>query len=575
MAAAATALLTAAALAPGQDRYGPEPISADGLRGIYGFEIEHEGREPERFGRTIDSAGDLNNDGAADFVVTAFEGFAGSQAAYVFFGRPGGGFPDLTTVPTQDFDGFAIVNDRTISRTSIRFARTIGDLNADGVDDLFVSADGSRLGYVLYGRPNGQYPKIVNFSEFGPRDGIILELTPNLWPRLTFSPWSNGALAGDVNGDGVDDAVFSFARMRDESGHSACQAYVLYGSADGLPARIDPRLFDGADGFLILPESGDDLLGVAVDGAGDVNGDGFADVVLGASGDVGSRPFEILAPGKAHVVFGGPALGAVVDVAGLDGTNGFTLRPGPDRSFGLGYGVAGVGDLNGDGRDDVAFGAPSAGDRFDGRVFVLFGAPWFEAEYRTDAIGEDEGGVFLDSSDELVRKGLGWSVAAAGDVNADGRSDIIIGAPSIIEEFGRAHVVFGRSGGGPLGPGGVFDVATLDGESGVTITSPRRGGSDYFGARVGGLGDIDVDGNDDIGITAEEANLGAGEAFVHLSGGFCPPDANGDGRLDAFDVLEFLNQYQARQALGDWNSDGFFSQEDLAAFLNDFDAGCP
>ncbi|MBZ0266877.1 T9SS type A sorting domain-containing protein, partial [bacterium] len=284
--------------------------------------------------------------------------------------------------------------------------------------------------------------------------------------------------AGDVNGDGFDDVLVS-GYGNDSGGSNAGQAYVFFG---GLAA-------DAVADLVFTGEAANDYFGVSVGGAGDVNGDGFDDVIVGAyANDAGGS-----AAGRAYVFHCGPAGD---DVADLIFTGAASLD-------GLGTSVASAGDVNGDGYDDVIVGAngSDAGGGNAGRAYVYLGGP------AADGVAD----VVLTG--EAAGDNLGRSVAGAGDVNGDGFADVIVGAYSSDAggvNAGRAYVYHG----GPA-PDAVADR---------TLTGTVAG--EQFGFSVAGAGDGNGDGLGDVLVGA---NLGAGSAFVYECGRyFVTSPAGGD-----------------------------------------------
>ena len=261
--------------------------------------------------------------------------------------------------------------------------------------------------------------------------------------------------AGDVNGDGIADLIAG-ARYEDTAGNNAGAA----------------RVFSGSDGveLLVLPGSeAGDLYGTSVAGCGDVNDDGHDDLVVGGI--------------YADAAPAGRGLARVH--SGADGTVIHTWSGDADDDF-FGHAVAGVGDVNGDGVPDVAVGAPqhdgSASNA--GRVKVFSGF---------------DGSVLLTLDGGMANAKFGWSVAGAGDLNGDGRGDIIVGA------------VLDSSAGTYAGRAQAFSGA--DGSLLLTIDGGAAG--DWLGWSVAGVGDQDGDGVPDVAVGAPKVGAGQGAATVH------------------------------------------------------------
>src|SRR4028118_462261 len=180
--------------------------------------------------------------------------------------------------------------------------------------------------------------------------------------------------AGDVNGDGFDDLIIGANGADPNGNYSAGQSYVVFGSNSGFGAGLDLSTLNGSNGFAINGIAGGDLSGSSVSSAGDVNGDGFDDLIIGA---IWARPNGIIYAGQSYVVFGSNSgFGAGLDLSTLDGSNGFAIN-GIATNDSSGWSVSSAGDVNGDGFDDLIIGAISAdpnGISYAGQSYVVFGS---------------------------------------------------------------------------------------------------------------------------------------------------------------------------------------------------------
>ncbi|MEL7027685.1 MAG: cadherin-like domain-containing protein, partial [Pseudomonadota bacterium] len=302
--------------------------------------------------------------------------------------------------------------------------------------------------------------------------------------------------AGDVNGDGIDDLIIGAFLADGAGGADAGAAYVVFGGSGGFPDALDLSTLNGVNGFRIDGTSDGDNLGISVSGAGDLNADGYDDVVVGASGaDVGGQ----FAAGSAYVIFGsGAPFASALSVSELDGDNGFRIL---NSNFGfginerLGRKVSEAGDFNGDGVDDVIVSSSQS-------AYVLFGSSaGFSSEIDVFelSLSDNPRAVKISGSDFALETPVG----GGGDFNNDGIDDIIVSTPFF--EPAKAYVVFGSEDGFD----GTIDVDALDGSNGFTIALNRPGSA---GTTVDFVGDANGDGIDDVILSVSAR--GVADAYV-------------------------------------------------------------
>jgi hypothetical protein len=248
------------------------------------------------------------------------------------------------------------------------------------------------------------------------------------------------------------------------------RAYVYLGSATGLAASPATTLTgpDGTSGYF----------GFSVAGAGDVNGDGYGDLAVGARGASSNT-------GRVYVYLGaaaGLAAGAPITLTGPDGASGW-----------FGFSVASAGDVNADGYADLAVGAPVLSSS-TGRAYVYLGS----------ASGTVVGPATTLIGPDGANGEYGFCVASAGDVNGDGYADVVVGAHLVSSSTGRAYAYLGSTTGIPTSP-----VATLTGPD----------ASAQFGYSVTSVGDVSGDGYADVAIGAPYFSSSTGRAHVYFGSG--------------------------------------------------------
>ncbi|MEN3285353.1 MAG: hypothetical protein V7607_6493, partial [Solirubrobacteraceae bacterium] len=318
---------------------------------------------------------------------------------------------------------------------------------------------------------------------------------------------SRSRAPGDVNGDGREDLLVG-ATPADANGTDSGAAYVLYGKATPTSVTLNNAGLPPSDGFLIRGAAAGDLAGTAVAGAGDVNGDGRDDIIVGAD----FAPISGAFTGAAYVLYGKatPATITLSDT-GLPATDGYLIK-GASAGDTAGSNVAGIGDINGDGKADVAVGAfnADANGVSSGAVYVLYGkATPATITLSNTALPPADGYLIRGATGS---EGLG-AVADAGDVNGDGRRDLIVGAPFAPgdgSEVGAAYVVYGKATPATLT---LNDVA-MPAADGYLIKGAATG--DRAGIAVGAV-DFNGDGKGDpiVGAYTADANgTDSGAAYV-------------------------------------------------------------
>lgn len=412
----------------------PPILDTIDLNGQNGFTINGVNKG-DGCGIAVSSAGDFNDDGIADMLIGAYGGSFSNYIVknYVVFGR-NDGFPasfDLKNLDGQN--GFVIINNGATyySHGSIKAA---GDINADGISDIIIGSASHRSkttegqSYVMFGSKNS-FPPVFDLKNLDGKNGFIIN-------GIRDGDFSGSSVsgAGDVNDDTVDDLIIGAPGAYSNTG----QSYVVYGNTKGFPPVFDLKNLDGKNGFAINGITTYDRTGNSVCGAGDINNDGIADVLIGAN----TRDL-VDELGTTYVVFGANNFTSpVFSLKNLNGMNGFAMN-GMKKSGKSGSSVSALGDVNKDGFDDVITGAPNVGLKA-GQSYVLYGSNnKFPAMIRVpDALDGVNG--FTINNDIQNKDRLGASVSTAGDFNGDGIDDILVGAWNSEIPTGHAYVIFGE-----------------------------------------------------------------------------------------------------------------------------------
>jgi hypothetical protein len=367
-----------------------------------------------------------------------------------------------TDMPVTAFCSWAASGEGTRDRFGYAVGAA-GDVDGDGYDDVIVGGD-------QYKEFTGRAYVYVGGSTGLSTSPIFVATGEDVNNHFGYAV---GA-AGDVNGDGYDDVIVGAYHHANFRG----RAYIYTGGSDG-PAEPPSMMLTG--------EGPDDYFGRSVATAGDVDGDGYDDVIVGAQACDQST-------GLAYVYTGGPS--------GLSASPVFVVTgEGPSSSFGQSVGTAG--DVDGDSYDDIIIGAHGY-DHGTGRIYV----------YAGDGGGLKASPIFVATGKGQGER-YGFAVGTAGDVNGDGYSDVIVGAYGVSEGRGQVYVY----AGGPEG---------LDTRPAFTATGEVAG--DWFGRSVGTAGDVNRDGYDDVIVGARNHDGNTGRVYLY---------AGGSNGLDAAPLLTF------------------------------------
>ncbi len=408
----------------------PASVDIASLTPATGFSINGV-RQGDGVGYSVSSAGDINHDGIDDVIIGAPNVNSLAGACYVIFGKPGiGSLNSIMPSNLNGKNGFVLTgvagNSYSESGSSVS---GVGDINGDGIDDLIIGApytnSDTGASYVVFGKADiGSSGSIALSSLNGANGFVVTGINGgNSCPPCDYSGTSVSGV-GDINSDGVNDFIIGAPGANFNAGAS----YVVFGGvAIGSSGNIALSSLNGTNGFVLNGINGGfgsgDASGTSVSGADDVNGDGVSDLIIGAPGYNSQTS-------ASYVVFGKPDIGKSGNIAlsSLNGSNGFVIKSDADYAQ-FGASVSGAGDVNGDELADLIIGAPYVNSGA-GAGYIIFGNPDIgnSGNITLSSLNSSNGFIL---NGVLSRGSVGASVSGAGDVNDDGVDDLIIGAPSM------------------------------------------------------------------------------------------------------------------------------------------------
>ncbi|MEQ9116531.1 MAG: integrin alpha [Rickettsiales bacterium] len=431
----------------------------------------------------VSAAGDFNNDGVSDLLVTEANTLdpRNGGRGYILFGGDKWYKPHFKLEDVNGTNGFIIDGQNyTYSNGIGLYGSNLQDVNGDNVDDVIFSLTrtnrvGPSTAFVIYGSEDKNFDTYFDFKLLNGTGGIIIQGITNTG--------SINTRVGDINDDGISDILISeyISALGDYN-----SATIVYGSKDNFPYAEDGIINLGMDlgeiGARFMLYNGYRISQIPLAGIGDMNGDGIDDALVQGYGEMG--------------VFYGSKNLTSKNIDQLDGKNGFKIEvsgqsPGNPAFFGK----VGKGDINADGIDDLIFG-----NVFNGSAYVIYGSKKpFNSTYYIPEHLDGKNGFSLFHQGGIF-SGFGRSVSMIGDINNDGIDDFFVGAinSTVYESMQTTqYIIFGNKKGFPA----VMDPDELDGRNGFKITNQTQGDSPGI-IYVDGIGDFNNDGIDDFAFGA-------------------------------------------------------------------------
>ena len=396
-----------------------------------------------RLGAHVSGGGDIDEDGFEDIVLAAGNGPHSAAESFLIAGKS---LNFSNEKKVTDFTGSNIIKFQEFSGMSAISGN--GDFNNDGMQDWLFSSQNSKV-FLIDG-------KIVNLGGDIALEDLNQTNSISVSSQISDNHFgSDVSFLGDFNNDGFDDFIIGTPFQHAEEFYSVGgdiyygvgQSTVIFGNNNFPNGDIDDfQILDANQGFSITSDLTLSYSGFSVSAAGDINNDGFDDLIIG--GYLGS-PGQNHTSGGAYVIFGTDSeISTEFELGSLDGANGFALA-GTNANDYTGFSVSAAGDINNDGFDDLVIGAPGRlyKNSDKGKGYVIYGkSSPFDAILELSELDKEDG-FWITGRDLSAGQRLGFSVAAAGDINNDGYGDVIFGAPGAGRSSlgGEAYVIFGQA----------------------------------------------------------------------------------------------------------------------------------
>ena len=380
-----------------------------------------------------------------------------------------------------------------------------GDVNGDGFADLLIASSGAHGGirdtYLVFGKQDG-WDKSVDLSALDGTTGVRLQ-----------GPGSKVSSAGDVNGDGIADILIGGHTADPDDKTNAGESYLIFGHKGSWDASMDTRQLDGSNGVVIKGAAEGDASGYAISAAGDIDGDGFGDLIIGAPHAQPDANAANRYQGEGYLLYGkADNWSPTLELSSLSAADGFKITNTDFRQ--LGIAVSGAGDVNGDGFadflisnfidpvDDASLNLYDYWGQIktykDSRSFLVFGSEQrVTGELDLSTLNGSNGVAFVMAEGFITN-----SVAAAGDVNGDGFGDILLGMPFSKKSESGTFLIYGHG----RNWNSTIDTEALNGTDGSWLKGDYYSG-DSAGQSVTGIGDVNKDGIDDLMIGSRNPDV--------------------------------------------------------------------